>query len=257
MCIILFAWRYDPRFRLVAAANRDELHARPTEGARFWSDDPSILAGRDLESGGTWMGITPNGRFAAVTNYRDPKRPQRGETSRGELVADFLRSTATVRSYVQDVLARGGSFGGFGLLVSDGDDLAWVSNRSSAPIVLEPGLYGLSNHLLETPWPKVRRGKLGVEEALRSRSGDEAIVDGLLEMLADRSIAPDESLPDTGVGLDFERRLSPIFIADPTYGTRASTVLLMKPDAALFVERTFDSGVRVTGQQRFELAIER
>jgi len=239
MCLILLAWRAHPRCPLIVAANRDERYARPAAPAAWWDDAPEVFAGRDLEGGGTWMGVSRAGRFAAITNYRDPGRHRPGAPSRGALVADFLRGEgASAAAYAAGVGARGARFNGFCLLVADAAELWYVSNREAGPRLLAGGVYGLSNHLLDTPWPKVERGKHALaREADRARPSAER----LFEVLADRAEAPAERLPDTGVGRARERALSPLFIRTPEYGTRCSTVLVIDREGeACFEERSFD-----------------
>jgi len=239
MCLILIAWEKHPRWRLVAAANRDELHARPTAPAEWWGPQaPDLLAGRDLQEGGTWLGVTRAGRFAAVTNIREPQRTIPGAPSRGHLVGNFLLSRAPSLGYLAGLMPLAQAFNGFNLLVMDGVTLAWLSNRAPAMRTLPPGVYGVSNHLLDTPWPKVVRGKDDLRAALALDDGD-ALEARLFESLARRDPAPDGELPDTGVGTEVERALSSAFIATPEYGTRSSTVLLIGRDGeARMTERT-------------------
>jgi uncharacterized protein with NRDE domain len=237
MCLILFALDAHPRWRLVVAANRDEFFARPTAPAEWWADAPEVLAGRDLRDGGTWMGITRAGRFAAVTNYREPNRYTVGAPSRGKLVADFLLGGSSSEAYAGDLLRRGQAFNGFNLLVGDADGLVWLSNRSEEMRRIDPGVHGLSNHLLDTPWPKVVRGKEDLHRALAG--SDDALESALFASLALRDPAPDAALPSTGIEMQRERALSAAFIVSPEYGTRASTVLLVSHDGKVrFTERT-------------------
>lgn len=233
MCLIALAWQVHPDYPLLVAANRDEFHARATAPARFWPESPWLLAGRDLAAGGTWMGVTRGGRFAALTNFREPTVPP-GRLSRGLLVSEYLQSDVDPEAYAALVRANGGDYSGFNLLLADGDTLVAMSNRGMAPRVLEPGVYGLSNHLLDSPWPKVVRAR----EALRAQVA-RPTVEGLLHLLADDAAAPDEELPDTGVGQAMERLLSSPFIRSPAYGTRSSTVLMAGRGRIRFVEQTF------------------
>lgn len=252
MCLILLAHDVHPTYRLVVAANRDELYARPTEPAGFWADAPDVLAGRDLSAGGTWMGITRGGRFAAVTNYRELTPPPPDPPSRGHLVGGFLRGAAPAEAYLADLATRAQAFAGFNLLVDDGRSLGWLSNRGGAPRMLRRGVYGVSNALLDTPWPKVVRGKEALRDALAGP--EERLESALFTALRDEAWAPDEALPDTGVGIERERWLSSMFIVSPEYGTRASTVLLVARDGrATFVERRVTPGVREMEERRFEL----
>jgi uncharacterized protein with NRDE domain len=234
MCLIALAWQVHPDYPLIVMANRDEFYGRATRPARFWPESPQVLAGRDLVAGGTWLGVTRQGRFAALTNYRDPAAPA-GERSRGLLVSAFLQGQMTAADYAGVVAAEGGAFGGFNLLLGDGRELIIVSNRGMAPTRLAPGIHGLSNHLLDTPWPKVEKAKAGLQRAL-----SDSAVGPLLALLADDCQADDARLPDTGVGLVMERMLSPLFIHSPQYGTRASTVLMQGHERACFHEQTFD-----------------
>lgn len=248
MCLIALAWQVHPDYPLIVAANRDEFHARATAPARFWAEAPALLAGRDLAAGGTWMGVTRGGRFAALTNFREPSVPQ-GPRSRGLLVSEYLQTDIDPQSYAALVRANGGDYSGFNLLLADGDTLVAMSNRGMAPRVLEPGVYGLSNHLLDSPWPKVVRAREALR-ALVAGPGGRATgattggvagpdVASLLQLLADDAAAPDEELPDTGVGLVMERMLSSPFIRSAMYGTRSSTVLLAGRERIRFVEQGF------------------
>jgi uncharacterized protein with NRDE domain len=245
MCLIAVAWDAHPALRLVVAANRDEFYARPAVPADWWADAPDVLAGRDLREGGTWMGVTRAGRFAAVTNFRDPGFAQLANApSRGALVADFLRGSMDAEAYARDLSSRAAAYNGFNLLVGDDGGLFYLSNRAEGVRRLEPGVYGLSNHLLDTPWPKVVRARRAMEDALaRVDAAAEGWESGLWEMLADRVIAADDDLPDTGVGAERERLLSPPFIRSDVYGTRASTVLTIARDGEVrLVERSVKPG---------------
>jgi uncharacterized protein with NRDE domain len=256
MCLILLAHRAHPDYPLVLAANRDEFYARPTAPAAYWEDAPHVLAGRDLTGGGTWLGITRNGRWAALTNYRDPPTPRPGRPSRGALVGDFLRGDATSAAYIAAVAADAQRYDGFNLLVGDMSDAYYFGNRmpgDATPRRLEPGLYGLSNHLLDTAWPKVARGRRLLGELLDAGSPSPA---ALLDILYDTEIAPLHELPDTGVGAELERALSASFVATPSYGTRASTALIVdRAGNATFVERTFLPGPVAGDEVRHELVL--
>lgn len=255
MCLILLAWHSHPEYPLVFAGNRDEAYGRPSAAADFWKDDPEIFGGRDLELGGTWLGLRRNGRFAAVTNYRDGPARQPAPRSRGELTANFLRGGAEPASYLKKVAPDAALYGGFTLLVGDLDRLYGLSNRGGGVEELAPGVHGLSNHLLNTPWPKILRGKQRVSALLGA--GENELIEGLFEALADRSAASSADLPDTGVGAARERELSPAFIAADHYGTRASTVLLIaRGGKVIFVERRFGPRGAPLGQteRRFAFA---
>lgn len=236
MCLILLAWQVHPDYPLVVAANRDEFLSRRTAAADFWDDAPDVLAGRDLQAGGTWLGVTRDGRFAALTNYRDPARVKASAPSRGELVSRFLTGSLSPPEYLAELAAVAGAYNGFNLLFGDADSLWCFSNCGEGERRLDPGVYGLSNHLLDTPWPKVARGKSALGAALQALP-DEA---PLLALLRDDRIAPDEVLPRTGLSMEWERLLSAAFIRSPEYGTRSATVLLRdRTGMVRFVEQTF------------------
>jgi uncharacterized protein with NRDE domain len=258
MCLIVLAWEASLKTRLAVAANRDEFFARRTVPAAWWADAPDVLAGRDLEAGGTWLGVTRAGRFAALTNFRDRAAPKKdGAPSRGALTADFLRGHATAADYVAAVQPGAGRYHGFNLLVSDGAELWSFSNVEGDPVLLGPGVRGLSNHLLETPWPKVTAARARLEMALGSADGAEELERRLLDILADRTTAPDGALPATGLPPDWERALSAAFVELPGYGTRASTALVVGTDgSARFVERTFGEGGAALAEVReaFEIS---
>ena len=240
MCTLLLAYRAHPRYRLILAANRDEFYQRPTAAAAFWEDAPHLFAGRDLVHGGTWLGITKTGRIAALTNYREPHAATQHGPSRGQLVSEFLKGAGGAEEFVAGLRREGVPYRGYSLLVGETDRLYCYSNRDDQAIRITPGIHGLSNHLLNTPWPKVVRGK---EALARVLAADQFRTEDLFSVLADATPAPDDQLPDTGVGLETERLLSPIFIASERYGTRCSSLLLVDSDGhATFVERSFDGG---------------
>ncbi len=245
MCLILVGWNAHRAYPLVLAANRDELHDRPTDPAGFWADDRSVLAGRDLKDGGTWLGLTRSGRFAAITNYREVLGDGGSERrSRGMLVRGFLQSDVPPTEYAQSVAEDGDAYAGFNLLVGDLSELLWVSNRGSAGAqVVEPGVHGLSNRALDTPWPKVDRGKAGLADCLPEDNRASLAVEPLFDLLVDTATPPDGELPSTGVGVEMERILAPIFITGEVYGTRSSTVILIDhEDQVSFIECSYDSG---------------
>lgn len=248
MCLIFLAWRVHPDYPLVVAANRDEFFARPTAAAGFWPEAPAILAGRDLEAGGTWMGVTRGGRFAALTNFRDPGRMRAGAPSRGALVAGFLAADSTAEGHLRQIAALGRECNGYNLLLDDGDSLWWSSNVGGESRRLAPGIYGVSNHLLDTPWPKVGAGKTALNRALDDLPDEQ----GLFELLRDESVHPDEHLPATGVPLEWERLLSAAFVKSPDYGTRSSTVLVMhRSGATVFDEQTWLPGAQRGPRRRY------
>lgn len=255
MCLIIFAANAHPRYQFVLAANRDEFYARPTAPADNWKDEPEVLAGRDLAAGGTWLGITTSGRFAAVTNYRDPLAPV-GEKSRGDLTKNFLIGNAAAQNYLRKIEREKNDYSGFNLLVGNfgtsANELFYFSNRVGKSKKMSSGIYGLSNHLLDTAWHKVEQSKSKFAEILAS--SDEISPAELLSILADRCIAADEKLPDTGIGIDRERILSPAFIETEGYGTRSSTVLLIERGGRVsFTEKTF---VGTSGELNYKFALE-
>ncbi|MBK7022886.1 MAG: NRDE family protein [Sulfuritalea sp.] len=254
MCLILVAWKVHPAFPLVVAANRDEFFARPTSAAAFWKDAPQVLAGRDLDAGGTWMGVTCAGRFAALTNFRDPAQMRASAPSRGPLVAEFLAGSDAPQGYLQRIAARGRDYNGYNLLAGDGQTLWWSSNMGGSPRQLGPGIYGVSNHLLDTPWPKVGAGKTALTQALERLPDDTA----LFSLLRDDGIHPDAHLPQTGIPLDWERLLSAAFVRSPDYGTRSSTVLCTGEDGWIsFDEQTWLPGAKPGGRVRYRLKMGR
>ena len=252
MCLIAVAVGLRADLPLVLAANRDEFFVRPTQPARFWEDAPQVLAGRDLEQGGTWMGLAHGGRFAAVTNFREGGRPRRGQRSRGWLVRDYLLSDIEPDRYLSALQRDAEQFDGFNLLVGLGQRVWYWSNRAGVAHVLTPGVHGLSNHLLNTPWPKVERAKSRL--AALANAPAEQLGERLFDLLADDRRADDDELPSTGVPLEWERVLSSAFIRTPEYGTRSSTVVLLRADGhALFEERGFDAQGAQTHRNRYEV----
>jgi uncharacterized protein with NRDE domain len=241
MCLILFAYRCHPCYELLLAANRDEFYTRSTRPMDFWDEGPDLLAGRDLQAGGTWLGVTRQGRFAAITNYRDPTRVKLDAPSRGRLVSDYLLSHETAWNYLNRLMPVATAYNGFSLLLRDNEGLFYYSNHSGIPQILEPGLYGLSNHLLNTPWPKVRQGLEKLAALLQTPSEPCAAM--LLSLLEDRTQAEDCELPQTGVTLEWERLLSAMFIVSPGYGTRSSTALGLTNGGELWLaEKTWPEG---------------
>jgi uncharacterized protein with NRDE domain len=253
MCLIVFAINCHPRYRLILGANRDEYRSRPTEPAGFWPDHPQVLAGRDRQAGGTWLGVTRDGRVAAVTNYRDPRQQIDNPPSRGRLVADYLTGTRDIPAF-QSLLNRDGDiYEGFNLLCGTVDQLHYFTNRGGSSGPVQPGVHALSNHLLDTHWPKLVVGRNRLETIL----ADTAIEpDDIFTALADPAPFADTLLPDTGIGLERERGLSPLFIEGSVYGTRSTTVVLIDRDNRVtFRERTFDDHHQVTADTQFEFRI--
>ncbi|HEV2111893.1 MAG TPA: NRDE family protein [Gammaproteobacteria bacterium] len=237
MCLLVFAWQTDPDHPLIFAGNRDERHARAALAAQLWKDAPEVLGGRDLEAGGTWLGVTLGGRFAVVTNYREGLEPPKAARSRGTLTSDFLTGGMGPGDYLEAVRRHAAEYGAFSLLVGDRRELHYFSNRSDRCGPVAPGIHGLSNHLLDTPWPKVRLSKARLAALLEQATPTSGT---LFRLLADRSPAPDDELPDTGIGRDLERRVSAPFVVNPIYGTRCSTVIHLQREGGLrFAERRF------------------
>ncbi|MGH8400632.1 MAG: NRDE family protein [Gammaproteobacteria bacterium] len=236
MCLLVFAWKTNPDFPLVFAGNRDELHVRPAAPAGFWETAPQVLGGRDLQAGGTWLGVTTRGRFAVVTNYRDGLTPVSGRRSRGELTSEFLRGEMTPQEHGLQVQTQRDDYAGFSLLIGDRNTLWYVSNRGADAQAVTPGIHGLSNHLLDTAWPKVTHS---IERLRLLLEADHLGSEALLRLLADRTPAAIAALPDTGIGAELERKVSAPFVVDPRYGTRCSTSILLGQDSIRFTERRF------------------
>jgi uncharacterized protein with NRDE domain len=254
MCLVNFHFQEHPVYKLIVLANRDEFYERPTAAAGFWKDYPGILAGRDLVHMGTWLGVTRDGRFAALTNYRDPNEAK-GRFSRGDIVRDFLANSEAPVEFIQTLAKNKGKYGGYNVVLGDGNQLFHYNNILDEMNEVPTGTHSLSNHTLNTPWPKVAKGKKQLDDYVRSCPGD-VQVDSLFDIISDQTIAEDQHLPNTGVGLEMERLLSPLFIKSPNYGTRSSTVLLIdKEHNITFVERTFNEGVFQT-EKRFEFTFE-
>ena len=235
-------------------SHRDEFHERPTAPADWWEDHPDVLGGRDLAEGGTWLGVDRHGRLATLTNFREPGAAA-GGLSRGRLVADYLRGDAGPAAFARAALEKGERFAGFNLLLADPAEAAYAGNRAGEARTLAPGVYGLSNHHLDTPWPKVRAGRERFRARLEAPSLEAA---DLLDVLEDRTVPPDHELPDTGVGPEKERLLGASFIVSPDYGTRAATAVIVHREGAMtFVERTFSPAGEPTGERRFDFRIRR
>lgn len=247
MCLVLIAWRVHPQFPLVLAANRDEFRARAAEPARWWEQPGGLLAGRDLSAGGTWLGVTRDARFAVLTNYRDPARHDHAAPSRGGLVPGALAQAQPLDATLDWLDRQGRDYNGFNLLFSDGERLGVYESVPGRGRALAPGVYGLSNHLLDTPWPKVTAAKSQLAAALAQLPADAP----LLELLRDDRPAADEQLPRTGLTLEWERLLSSAFIRAPGYGTRCSTIVLLdRTGAVQFEEWTWDAEGAPSGSVR-------
>lgn len=245
MCLLALGWMHHPRWRLVMTGNRDEFHARPTAALAPWQDETSVIGGRDLRSGGGWAGVGAGGRMAVVTNVRDPLAAQTGP-SRGALVADFLRGRDPAAVHIDRLATVAGAYAPFNLLLADGDSLEYLGNHPAERQSLGPGVHGMSNGALDAPWPKTRRLMAALSAWLQA--GDEDLAP-LWKALADEHRPADSDLPDTGIGLERERWLSPAFIRGDDYGTRASTVLLIDADGHGEIhERRFGAQGAANGQ---------
>ena len=254
MCLIALAWKARPDLPLVVAANRDEWRERAAEPAHWWPDHPRLFAGRDLQAGGTWMGITRDGRFAAVTNFRDPADKRSTARSRGGLVTDFLLGGASPRDYLATLATHVGEYNGFNLILGDGASLWYFGSREGEARAIEPGVHGLSNHLLDEPWPKVVRARMAMETTLKDRDPSAK----LFAALSDGEGAPDASLPQTGIGITWERRLASPLITGVDYGTRCTTVVAFAADGGIaFEERTRGADGAVTETRRERVQVER
>jgi uncharacterized protein with NRDE domain len=251
MCLLVLAWKTHPRYRLVLAGNRDEFHDRAAAPLGWWQDDPRILAGRDLKANGTWLGVARSGRFGILTNYRDLQAPIEGAPTRGGLVTRFLTGATSPKEFLDDLRGAAPRYSGFNLLVGGPRALYYFSNRGpNAPQVLEPGVYGLSNHLLDTPWPKLKRTRERFGELLAQ---NEVRADDMFALLNDRQQAEESELPSTGLPADWERLVSSPFILNERYGTRCSSVLLVERNGRTILhERRFDNTGTQTGTTRFE-----
>lgn len=251
MCLLVIAWKNHPRYRLIFAGNRDEFHDRPAAPLNWWQDDARILAPRDLKANGTWLGVARSGRFGMVTNFRDLQAPAEYSPSRGSLVPRFLTGATSPKEFLDDLRGAAPRFSGFNLLVGGPRALYYYSNRGTpTPQSLPPGVYGVSNHLLDTPWPKLTRTRERFGELLKQ---PDITADALFSMLSDRTRTPDAQLPHTGLPLEWERAVSAPFIVNERYGTRCSNVLLVERNGRTVLhERRFDQEGMQTGVTRFE-----
>lgn len=253
MCLIVFANNVHPKYKLIFAANRDEFYDRPSEQAEFWSEHPDLLAGKDLKAGGTWMGITKQGRIAAITNFRDLKNHRDFAPSRGKLTLDFLQDKISAEEYYKKLKPTLNDFNGFNLLLGDVDNLYYFSNKTDTLLKLKPGIHGISNAVLDTPWPKVVKSKHNLESLTQQK---EIHTWEVLNILKDTTLAKDNELPDTGVGLELERMLSSVFIKSEKYGTRCSTVIMVdNKNNVNFLEKFFFHGIGNFSNREFKFTI--
>lgn len=253
MCLIFLAVHTHPKYKLVLAGNRDEFYNRKTAPAQFWEDYPQVVGGRDLEAGGTWLGMSREGRIAMVTNYRDPQKIDPKAPSRGHLVSNFLLGSQSPKPYLEELSTNGKRYNGFNLILGTVDDLWYYSNYKTGVEKISDGFHGLSNHLLDTSWPKVLRGKEKIKPML---AADEIDPDQLFDALYDDERAVDELLPNTGLTLERERALSSMFIKSEGYGSRCSTVILVdKNNEISFVERAYNITNFVYTTQKFKFKL--
>ncbi len=256
MCLTIIALHAHPKYQLVIAANRDEFHNRPALAAHYWEDAPHILGGRDLQAGGTWLGVNQDGGFANLTNYRDFRLPQKPDApSRGKIVQDLLHPDTDHSEFLSRMPHEADKFAGFNILFGTPENAWYYSNISNQSSRLQAGVTGLSNHLLNTPWPKLVTSRQAV--CNWTKTGGARLGD-LFAVMADQNRHPDELLPDTGIGMEFERKASAIFILDPVYGTRATTVIGIDLEGKVtYLERTFDPDGRIRSENEFGFQIRR
>lgn len=242
MCLVNFHFLDHPKYKFIVASNRDEFYERPTATAHFWEDQPMILAGRDLEQKGTWLGITKDGRFGALTNIRKPEEQDTYSTSRGEIVTNFLTGKDAPGKFLQNLAKVSSNYAGFNVIVGNGEQLLYFNNIEKNIVEITPGTHSLSNRFLNTPWPKVVKGR----ENLRHYVLNHKLIDHdeLFKIVADAELAEEDQLPNTGIPIELERQLSSLFIQTDGYGTRSSTVLTIDHENNVkFTERTFNKGV--------------
>lgn len=254
MCLLIIGINAHPDYSLIIAANRDEFYNRPKLPAHYWYDAPFLLAGKDLKAGGTWMGITKQGKFAALTNYRDIPSIKENAPSRGHIVSDFLFNKNPANDYIEKISSLGNLYNGYNLILGDFFHLFYYSNVNNSRTFLNNGVYGLSNHLLDTDWFKVRESKKNFNEIL-SRKNIE--VEKLFNLLTDENKAVDNDLPETGLGKEFEKILSSAFIKSPVYGTRCSTVIMVdKNKNVTFIERSYENSPESFNENIFNFQID-
>jgi len=252
MCLITFAYNAHPEYELILAGNRDEFYERPTRKAQFWTDEghPDILAGKDLKAGGTWLGINKDGRWGALTNYRDFSIQKEDPPSRGELVLNYLQSDQSGESYLQKLLPRATDYNGFNLLLGDQSGIYHLLNQEGTINPVEDGIHGLSNASLDTPWMKLQKANQSLKGLI---DADNITKEALFDLLLDEEKAPDSELPKTGLDHDMEKAVSSIFIKTKDYGSRCSTLLLINKKGRIsFTERRYKAGTtQVRDEQHF------
>jgi len=254
MCLVVLAYRHHPRFPLIVAANRDEFHDRPSENAHWWPDQPALLAGRDLEGGGSWLGLNRSGRLALVTNYREPGTRAANMRSRGELVTHFLTTHQPAGDFAAELSARSTEYSAFNLLVFDGEELMYLCNRGTYLQSVQPGIHGLSNHRLDTPWPKVEQTRRRLAAVL---SGDDINEIDLFSIIGDNRPFSDKILADAGISGKLEKSLSAAFLIGPHYGTRCSTLVLWGNTGNIrFTERNFTPDGQMAQESQYEIQLD-
>jgi uncharacterized protein with NRDE domain len=253
MCLLLISYDNHPLYKLIVAANRDEFYKRPAKPAGFWENKPYLLAGKDLQAGGTWLGITKQGRFAAITNYRETQN-LKNSPSRGNLVMSFLESSEPANEFSERLIKTADKYNGYNLILMDSTSNCYFSNKTKNILTLSEGIYALSNHLMDTPWPKVEKSKKSFKSIINK---EDVSTDELFHLLGDTSIPPDELLPDTGLGLEIERAVSPIFVSTPFYGTRSSTVVLIdRMNKVTFIEKSLNAETKEWMTASFQFFVE-
>jgi uncharacterized protein with NRDE domain len=244
MCLILFSFQRHAKYPLILAGNRDEFYEREAQQAHFWESDPSLLAGKDLRAGGTWLGVSEKGEFGAVTNYRDLRNPINGERSRGEIIPEFLTQNGSAKEKLKQVKANYAKYSGFNLLAGSAGELYYLNNIDNQFQTVEPGIYGISNAFLDTSWPKVKKAKTAFTEAITSNTINRKKI---FRFLQNSTPFPQEKLPDTGLTTEMEKAVSPIFIKTENYGTRCSTLLTIDHNGQIhFTEKTYPFNGDVT-----------
>ncbi len=250
MCLILVAVDQHPDYPLILCGNRDEFYKRPTKQADYWNEDDRMFAGKDLEKGGTWLGVTTKGRMAVVTNVRERHDVEQAYFSRGELVADFLKQEVTPSDFIYELKMKELFYQGYNLIVGQKNRLFYASNRVASPVELNQGIHVVSNAQLNSSWPKTERLKETFENSLNQFKSETDLIGDLIQQLRDETTYQEELLPDTGFGRDLERRLSPIFIKGEDYGTRASTILLFRKDGTVrFIEQSYGPNALLIGRK--------
>jgi len=253
MCLLTFAWKTHPQYKLIFASNRDEFYKRNTAPAQYWDNAPNVLAGKDLEAGGTWMGINKNGRFTALTNYRDIENIKSQAPSRGQLTLDYLQGLEAPQPYLENIFGNIDAYNGFNLLAGTPEEIYYLSNYEHKIRKLAPGIYGLSNALLDSDWFKVNRLKTKFTEIIQQADFSSQT---LLDTLQDTTKPNDDQVQQTGLPMDRERMLSSMFIESPTYGTCSSAIVLMDYNHQVsFVERVYNTGNGAVKEQNFSFKI--